>query len=81
MDVNFKVDKAIQTGEVLCNKDIICSLLLPDSVLLPVYVPPTSDKYCSICKKKFPAVPFMMILDSMHCCTIWFTSNQVVAVV
>ena len=84
MDVDFKFDKATQTdGKVLCSKGITCSLLISDSILLPVYVPQTPHKYCAICKKKFSAVPFTEITDDIrfHACSIiWFTSNQVVVV-
>ncbi|CAF2094151.1 unnamed protein product, partial [Rotaria magnacalcarata] len=67
MDVDVKVNNASQTDQKpLCERAVTCSLLVPDTVRLPVYVTPMTHRYCSICQKEFCRSPPMDIPDNVR---------------
>ncbi|CAF3319026.1 unnamed protein product [Rotaria sp. Silwood2] len=67
MDIDVKVNNASQTDQKpLCERAVTCSLLVPDTVRLPVYVTPMTHRYCSICQKEFCRSPPMDIPDRVQ---------------
>ena len=67
MDVDGKVNITTEADQkFLCDKDVSCCLLVPDTICLPVCVPAISHKYCSICHQKFHRTPSLEIINSVR---------------
>jgi hypothetical protein len=71
MDVDLQINNTTQTDQnLLYNKGVNCSILIPDTVRLPVYIPSFSREYCSICKRKLYGTSFMEITDNIRFYTL-----------